>query len=1720
MKREYDNSDTRTFISFSKYVVTTLFFLSVFQIRGFSQCAENLTFNYNNLSYWSLYLGTYNGARATNPINSSFNTPPATITSMQSLNEASSTEKAITIFRNQGAAQSTDPIATAIKTVPNINGYQYDYSIKLGSSLTGKRLRKMAYRVNVPSGSQAYTITYAYALVLQDPGHAWDQQPRFTATVRDPSKPVGQDTIKCASVQYFVPADATTRTNQGFVLVSSGLYYKNWAEASVDIAGYAGKTIIIEFESEGCSQSGHYGYAYFALRNDGCSEGSIAGETNICNTGSFTYSTPPIVDASYTWTLPSGWTGSSTSNSITVTPNNNSGYITVTPSQSCGSVQTRSLYVKSQTEVPIAPGAISGPTSICNNSTNITYSISPVANATSYAWTIPSGWSVVSGGTSTSITVNAGAGSGSISVVAKNGCGTSSPSSTPLNIIASTPSAGGTITTNPNTSVCAGTSVTLTNSGKTGSILAWQRSYNGGQDWSDIAGQTGTTYTESNPTQSALYRVRVQNGSCLEAVSAEATLAVNALPNIDFHPSNVGICTGASASFTVSASGAGLTYQWQRSTNGSTWTNITAATTPSDGVTYSNFTTATLTISSAVVGVNNYQYRCLVSGTCSPAATSNAAVLTVSGAAVSIGAQPTAASICQGSTVNLSMAATGTNLTYQWYSNTTNSNTGGTAISGATTNSYSFNASTAGTNYYYVVATSTCSPTVLTATTNAVSVVTTASSTVSVSMAASPIGTLCAGTSVTFTATPTNGGSSPTYAWTKNGTTISGETAATYTTTTLVNGDIIGVSLTSDKSCVIGNPASAAPVTMSVTASPAAPTGTGASRVGEGALVLSATPVAGSTVDWYAVATGGSVLTGGQGVTSYTTPSLNNTTTYYAAARNIGNGCSSPIRTAVVATVNLNVDPTITLADITKNYGDNAFTVSANSNSSGVVTYTSSNTNVATISGSTITIVGAGNTTITASQASSGNFNAKSVTATLVVNKINPTISLGNMTKTYGDASFNLNTTSNSTGAITYSSSNTSVATISGSTVTIVGAGSATITASQVADANYNAGTTTASLTVGKASPTMSLGNMIKTYGNASFNLNGTSNSTGAITYSSSNTSVATISGNTVTIVGAGSATITASQVTDANYNAGTTTASLTVGKASPTISLGNMTKTYGDASFSLSATSNSTGAITYSSSNTSVATISGNTVTIVGAGSATITASQVADANYNAGTTSASLTVGKASPTISLGNMTKTYGNAPFSVGATSNSTGAITYSSSNTSVATISGNTVTIVGAGSATITASQVADANYNAGTTTASLTVGKASPTISLGNMTKTYGDASFSLNATSNSTGAITYSSNNTSVATISGSTVTIVGAGSATITASQQETSDYLASQVSATITIAKQKASIAIEDISKNYGDPDVELKASSASMGSYSFVSSNTSVARIVGTTLSIVGAGQAVITVQQVETENYASNSKDIKLNVAKAPLSLVADNKVKCNNSPNPVFTFTATGFVRNDDVTAISRKPEYKLISASSAEDAYIIRPFAAEAKDYVISYGDGMLTEHTINPVRVEPDYAKVAKGTNVTIRAFGNSVAYQWNAVPGILTSLNGDRIVARVFAKTAYSVTMTDPNGCKTTGSYEVDVNEDITIAPAIVLSPNGDGRNDKFVIDNIDLYPENKLQVFDRTGKMLYEAVNYRNNWDGRVNGALLVKDNYFYVLTVKGQVVKRGSITVVR
>jgi len=102
------------------------------------------------------------------------------------------------------------------------------------------------------------------------------------------------------------------------------------------------------------------------------------------------------------------------------------------------------------------------------------------------------------------------------------------------------------------------------------------------------------------------------------------------------------------------------------------------------------------------------------------------------------------------------------------------------------------------------------------------------------------------------------------------------------------------------------------------------------------------------------------------------------------------------------------------------------------------------------------------------------------------------------------------------------------------------------------------------------------------------------------------------------------------------------------------------------------------------------------------------------------------------ADPTITMDDIVKTFGDANFALNASSNSNGSFTYTIANSSVATVSGDIVTIVGAGDTTIKVSQAAKDNFNAGTKTISLKVRKADPTITVVNQNKTVGDPNFTI----------------------------------------------------------------------------------------------------------------------------------------------------------------------------------------------------------------------------------------------------------------------------------------------------------------------------------------------------------------------------------------------------
>ncbi|MEY2881947.1 MAG: endoglucanase-related protein glucosyl hydrolase family 9 protein [Verrucomicrobiota bacterium] len=582
---------------------------------------------------------------------------------------------------------------------------------------------------------------------------------------------------------------------------------------------------------------------------------------------------------------------------------------------------------------------------------------------------------------------------------------------------------------------------------------------------------------------------------------------------------------------------------------------------------------------------------------------------------------------------------------------------------------------------------------------------------------------------------------------------------------------------------------------------------------------------------------------------------------------------------------------TITFAALpAKNFGDAPFALAATASSTLGVTYASSNPAVATVSGNTVTVVGVGSTTITASQAGNTNFNAApDAPQTLTVNKGAQTIIFAALpAKNFGDTPFVLTATASSTLGVSFASSNPAVATVSGSTVTLVGAGTTTITASQTGNSNYNAAPDVPqTLTVNKAAQTITFAALpAKNFGDAAFALTATASSTLGVTYASSNPAVATVSGNTVTILAAGTTSLTASQAGNTNFNAAPDVPqTLTVNKAAQTISFAALpAKTFGDPTFTLSATASSTLGVTYASSNPAVATVSGNTVTLVGGGTATITASQAGNTNFSAAPdVPQTLTVNKAAQTITFAALTaKTFGDPAFALTATASSTLAVAYASSNPAVATVSGNTVTIVGGGTTTITASQPGNTNYGAATDVPqTLTVAKANQTITFAALpSKPLDSGTFALAATASSNLAITYATSSPSsgaVATVSGSTVTLVNTGIITITASQPGNANYnAATSVAQVLTVLNQSQTITFDAAqlpAKFVGNAPFTISATSNRGLTVSFASSNPALATVGASTLS-AGVSTATVTVLAAGSVNIIA-SQPGDSNTAAAP-----------------------------------------------------------------------------------------------------------------------------------------------------------------------------------------------------------------------------------------------------
>ena len=135
-------------------------------------------------------------------------------------------------------------------------------SVKLGNSSAGAEAESISYDYFVDT-TQFDMLTLKYAVVLQNPDHTLENQPRFTLEILDSSGVLIDST--CAFADFYASGDLGWNQN---TYNNSIIIWKDWTTVGVDIAPYHGQDVKIRLTTYDCKEGGHFGYAYFTLNCD------------------------------------------------------------------------------------------------------------------------------------------------------------------------------------------------------------------------------------------------------------------------------------------------------------------------------------------------------------------------------------------------------------------------------------------------------------------------------------------------------------------------------------------------------------------------------------------------------------------------------------------------------------------------------------------------------------------------------------------------------------------------------------------------------------------------------------------------------------------------------------------------------------------------------------------------------------------------------------------------------------------------------------------------------------------------------------------------------------------------------------------------------------------------------------------------------------------------------------------------------------------------------------------------------------------------------------------------------------------------------------------------------------------------------------------------------------------------------------------------------------
>jgi gliding motility-associated-like protein len=659
---------------------------------------------------------------------------------------------------------------------------------------------------------------------------------------------------------------------------------------------------------------------------------------------------------------------------------------------------------------------------------------------------------------------------------------------------------------------------------------------------------------------------------------------------------------------------------------------------------------------------------------------------------------------------------------------------------------------------------------------------------------------------------------------------------------------------------------------------------------------------------------------------------------------------------------------------------------------------------------------------------------------------------------------------------------------------------------------NYVLSYTGADLTIGQRAITVTAASKSKTYGEA--------DPVFTYTFSPELISGDAFTGTLSRTAGENTGTYAIGQGTLAlstNYVLSYTGADLTIGQRTITVTAASKSKTYGETdpvftyTFSPELISGDAFAGTLSRT-------AGENIGSYEIGQGTLALST----NYVLSYTGADLTIGQRAIIVTAASKSKTYGetdpvfNYTFSPELISGD--AFTGTLSRTAGENI----------GSYAIEKSTlVLNGNYVLSYNSANLTIAAKQITITADPKSKIYGDTDPPL--------TYTYAPALAAGDAFTGSLNRLIGENADTYTIDQNTltlNANYMLNYKGANLIINKKQLTITADAKNKlfNTGNPPLTASYSGFAGTENSSVLSSPAVLNTSATLAS--PSGNYPIVVSAATAANYAINfiqgTLTVTANNQVITFAALADklstdlpfNLIASSTSGLTIsYTSSDPDVVRiiNGDQAEILKAGNVIITASQSGDSNYTAALPVTRALQIIDNLFPAIvITSNLGNDIR---------KGDVAILTATG-ALTYVWTNANGMLSGQNTAQLTVRPSVSTTYTVTGTNQYGRAATKTITLTVKEDLTAVSAItatnLISPNGDGVNDYFIVKNIDLYPNNKITIFDRAGKIIYKVNGYKNDWNGSINGLSLEVGTYYYMIDFGDgkTTAKKGFITLLK